>query len=162
MPALLDGCQNHRCAVQSGYGKLTVMLFGIFPMARFKGPALDKGEIMRGLAEMPWRPGGFREQPSLTTRSRYQRSGSPSHTGQRHRRDALVGGLRRLKGIQRHLGAVVGRGHLAFARRRIPLLESTGCRVPVDLVPIDHKQRPGDVHVETRCQSEVGVKELPA
>src|SRR5947209_10677807 len=39
-------------AVDGSRGILSVRLFGIFPIARYKGPGLDKGEIMRGLAEM--------------------------------------------------------------------------------------------------------------
>ena len=53
-------------AVASNRGILCVRVFGMFPVARFKGPRLDKGEIMRGLAEMPWRPTGFIDQPNLS------------------------------------------------------------------------------------------------
>jgi hypothetical protein len=53
-------------AVESNRGILSVKLFGIFSVARFKGPSLDKGEIIRGLAEMPWRPTGCSEQPNLS------------------------------------------------------------------------------------------------
>lgn len=42
-------------------GKLTAMLFGFIPVARARGPAADKGEAMRGLAELPWRPFAFRD-----------------------------------------------------------------------------------------------------
>ncbi len=47
------------------HGSLSVRLFGMFPIARFRGAAVDKGEAMRGLAEMPLRPFGFMQQPRL-------------------------------------------------------------------------------------------------
>ncbi len=50
---------------EGGSGKLTAMVFGLLPVARSRGPATDKGEAMRGLAELPWRPSAFRETPQL-------------------------------------------------------------------------------------------------
>ena len=47
-------------------GMLTARLFGLVPVARSRGPATDKGEALRGLAEMPWRPFAFSEAPFLT------------------------------------------------------------------------------------------------
>jgi uncharacterized protein DUF6544 len=49
-----------------GDGDLSVRLFGLFRVAHYKGPAVDKGEAMRALAEMPWRPFGFTEQQGIT------------------------------------------------------------------------------------------------
>jgi hypothetical protein len=44
---------------QNGRGTLTADVFGFVPVARSRGPATDKGEAMRGLAELPWRPFAF-------------------------------------------------------------------------------------------------------
>jgi Family of unknown function (DUF6544) len=52
-------------AFESGRGRLTARVLG-FPVARSRGPAADKGEAMRGLAELPWRPFAFREMAGLT------------------------------------------------------------------------------------------------
>lgn len=52
-------------AVQKDRGVLSVRLFGVVPIAHYRGQALDKSEIMRALAEMPWRPNGFQVQPNL-------------------------------------------------------------------------------------------------
>lgn len=49
-----------------GYGSLSVHLLDLFPIARFHGAAADKGEAMRAIAEMPWRPFGFVLRPELT------------------------------------------------------------------------------------------------
>ena len=53
---------------ERGFGGLTAHVLGIIPVARASGPATDKGEALRGLAELPWRPHAFREGPSLTWR----------------------------------------------------------------------------------------------
>lgn len=50
---------------QEGTGMLTASLFGIVPLIHARGPEIDKGEALRGLAELPWRPFGFRETPFL-------------------------------------------------------------------------------------------------
>jgi Family of unknown function (DUF6544) len=50
---------------QAGHGLLGIRLFGIVPLSRFRGPQLDRGEALRGIAEMPWRPWGFAEQPGI-------------------------------------------------------------------------------------------------
>jgi len=44
-----------------GRGRLLALLLGVLPMARSQGPDTDRGEAMRGLAELPWRPFAFRE-----------------------------------------------------------------------------------------------------
>lgn len=50
---------------EGGKGMLTARVLGFVPVARSRGPATDKGEAMRGLAELPWRPFAFRRAPSL-------------------------------------------------------------------------------------------------
>ena len=52
-------------AFEGGRGVLTARILGFVPVARSRGPATDKSEAMRGLAELPWRPSGFREAPCL-------------------------------------------------------------------------------------------------
>jgi hypothetical protein len=52
-------------AFQDGRGLLVARLLSVLPMARSRGPATDKGEAMRGIAEIPWRPFGFRQWRSL-------------------------------------------------------------------------------------------------
>jgi hypothetical protein len=52
-------------AFQDGKGMLIAHIFAIIPVARFSGPATDRGEAMRGLAELPWRPFGFCDGPPL-------------------------------------------------------------------------------------------------
>jgi hypothetical protein len=51
---------------EAGRGALTVSAFGVVPIVRSLGPATDKGEALRGLAELPWRPFAFGEAPYLT------------------------------------------------------------------------------------------------
>ena len=51
---------------EGGKGNLVARVFGFIPVARSTGPATDKAEAMRGLAELPWRPHAFREAPGLT------------------------------------------------------------------------------------------------
>ena len=55
-------------AFQGERGLLFARVLGILPMARSRGPATDKGEAMRGIAELPWRPMGFRESRRLIWR----------------------------------------------------------------------------------------------
>lgn len=52
-------------AFEGGKGILIARVFGFIPVARFTGAITDQGEAMRGLAELPWRPFGFRERPHL-------------------------------------------------------------------------------------------------
>jgi hypothetical protein len=52
-------------AFEGGRGRLTALVFGLVPVANSRGAATDKGEAMRGLAELPWRPFAFRETPQL-------------------------------------------------------------------------------------------------
>jgi hypothetical protein len=46
-------------AFERGHGLLSVRVAGIVPVARARGSDVDRGEVMRALAEMPWRPSGF-------------------------------------------------------------------------------------------------------
>jgi len=46
-------------AFEGGHGLLSVRIAGIVPMVRAQGPEVDRGEVLRALAEMPWRPTGF-------------------------------------------------------------------------------------------------------
>ena len=50
---------------ENGRGSLIALACGFVPVARSRGPATDKGEAMRGLAELPWRPSAFRETAHL-------------------------------------------------------------------------------------------------
>jgi len=49
-----------------GRGELTARVLGIIPVARSSGPATDRGEALRGLAELPWRPFVFGDAKSFT------------------------------------------------------------------------------------------------
>jgi hypothetical protein len=51
---------------EGGHGLLTAHVLGFIPVAKSRGPATDKGEAMRGLAELPWRPFAFRERLGIT------------------------------------------------------------------------------------------------
>lgn len=46
-------------AFQRGRGLLSVRIAGLIPVARMQGGETDRGEAMRALAELPWRPSGF-------------------------------------------------------------------------------------------------------
>ncbi len=46
-------------AFERGRGLLSVRIAGLIPMARMQGRETDRGEAMRALAELPWRPSGF-------------------------------------------------------------------------------------------------------
>jgi len=48
-----------------GTGLLSGWVFGFIRIVRSRGRATDKGEVMRGLAELPWRPFAFGEVPPL-------------------------------------------------------------------------------------------------
>jgi hypothetical protein len=53
-------------AFQRGRGALTAWAFGLVPVMWSRGRAANKGEAVRGLTELPWRPFAFRETPRLT------------------------------------------------------------------------------------------------
>jgi hypothetical protein len=46
-------------AFEGGHGRLAVRLAGIVPVAHAEGPVADRAEMMRSLAELPWRPTAF-------------------------------------------------------------------------------------------------------
>jgi Family of unknown function (DUF6544) len=51
---------------EHGEGTLTAKVLGVIPVARARGAETDKGEALRGLAELPWRPFAFSDAPYLT------------------------------------------------------------------------------------------------
>jgi len=51
---------------EGGKGELTARIFGLIPVARSRGSATDRGEALRGLAELPWHPLAFGEAPGLS------------------------------------------------------------------------------------------------
>ncbi len=54
---------------ENGRGLLTAKLFGFIPVMHSQGPETDRGESLRGLAEIPWRPFVFSESPCFTWES---------------------------------------------------------------------------------------------
>jgi hypothetical protein len=56
---VVDSFENSR-------GMLKVSVFGVVPLAKSTGPATDKGEALRGMAELPWRPFAYRQGPHLS------------------------------------------------------------------------------------------------
>ena len=52
--------------LRSGAGALSVAAFGLLPIARGRGADFDRGEAMRALAELPWRPFAFGRLPNVT------------------------------------------------------------------------------------------------
>lgn len=52
-------------AYAGGRGLLAVQLFGVLPAARSRGGALDRGEAMRYLAELPWAPDAILGNPGI-------------------------------------------------------------------------------------------------
>jgi hypothetical protein len=53
-------------AFEGGKGMLSARVLGFIPVAKSHGPDTDRGESMRGLAELPWRPSAFHEAPWFT------------------------------------------------------------------------------------------------
>ncbi len=51
---------------EKGRGGLSVKVFGFVPVAGGRGPEFDRGEVQRGLAELPWRPFAFRRMEHVT------------------------------------------------------------------------------------------------
>ena len=49
-----------------GAGALSASAFGLLPLARGRGRDFDRGEAMRGLAELPWRPFAFGRLANVT------------------------------------------------------------------------------------------------
>ncbi len=50
---------------EAGQGLLDVKLWGAVPIAHEDGPDIDRGEIQRYLAELPWNPGALLLNPEL-------------------------------------------------------------------------------------------------
>jgi len=55
---------------EHGRGRLVARVFGVIPVARARGPETDRGEALRGLAELPWRPFAFRDGPPFAWEAR--------------------------------------------------------------------------------------------
>jgi hypothetical protein len=53
-------------AFEKGVGRLSVSAFGLLPVAGGQGPDLDRGEVQRALAELPWRPFAFGRLPHVS------------------------------------------------------------------------------------------------
>ncbi|MFH1724002.1 MAG: DUF6544 family protein [Elusimicrobiota bacterium] len=53
-------------AFEEGRGRLSVKLWGLMRVAASEGPAVDKGQIMRYLAELPLCPPAYVRNPGLT------------------------------------------------------------------------------------------------
>jgi hypothetical protein len=43
-------------AFEKGHGRLDAKVWGVLPVAHARGPELDRGEVQRYLAELPWCP----------------------------------------------------------------------------------------------------------
>jgi hypothetical protein len=53
-------------AFENAAGALKVRAFGVLPIGSGKGPDFDRGEAIRGLAELPWRPFALGRQAHVT------------------------------------------------------------------------------------------------
>lgn len=70
-------------AYEDGHGRLDAKMWGAVPVAHGEGPDVDRGEVQRYLAELPWNPRAFRENPALRFEARPDRrvrvwTGEPS------------------------------------------------------------------------------------
>ncbi|NCQ59617.1 MAG: hypothetical protein GW913_02985 [Myxococcales bacterium] len=52
-------------AYEAGHGRLDVKLWGAIRVAHDEGPAVDRGEAQRYLAELPWNASAFLDNESL-------------------------------------------------------------------------------------------------
>lgn len=52
-------------AFEDGAGRLDARLWGVWSVAHGRGPDVDRGELMRYLAELPWCPHAFLHNPEL-------------------------------------------------------------------------------------------------
>lgn len=57
-------------AYEDGVGRLDAKLWGKLRIAHEEGPSIDRGELQRYLAELPWNPGAILHNPSI----RYEES----------------------------------------------------------------------------------------
>ena len=55
-------------AFEDGRGRLRAKLWGLVPLAGALGPQVDTAELLRYLAELPWCPLAYRDNPALTFR----------------------------------------------------------------------------------------------
>lgn len=56
-------------AFEGGHGRLDAKVWGVLPVARGRGELIDRGEIQRYLAELPFCPFAFLHNPDLRYRS---------------------------------------------------------------------------------------------
>lgn len=52
-------------AFEAGHGRLDVKMWGKLPIAHEEGPAIDRGEVQRYLAELVWNPAAFLANDAL-------------------------------------------------------------------------------------------------
>ena len=52
-------------AFEDGRGRLDVRVWGKLPIAHGEGPDIDRGEVQRYLAELPWNPAAMVRNPAL-------------------------------------------------------------------------------------------------
>jgi len=57
-------------AFEEGHGRLDAKVFGLLPVARARGVDVDRGEVQRYLAELPWCPAALVANPELRFRER--------------------------------------------------------------------------------------------
>jgi len=56
-------------AYEDGRGTLDVRFWKLFRVATASGPGVDAGELLRYMAELPWCPYAYRDNPDLTIRA---------------------------------------------------------------------------------------------
>jgi hypothetical protein len=52
-------------AYQDGHGRLDAKVWGVVPIAHGEGADVDRGQVQRYLAELPWNPGAVLSNPDL-------------------------------------------------------------------------------------------------
>jgi len=75
-------------AFENGSGRLAVTALGVLPVARGRGLDFDRGEIQRGLAELPWRPFAIGRMPHVIWESPNGRTLSTTYDDGRVRASA--------------------------------------------------------------------------
>lgn len=63
MAPLLTGVVED--AYENGHGRLDAKMWGVIPVAHARGLEIDRGEIQRYLAELPWNPTAILHNPHL-------------------------------------------------------------------------------------------------
>lgn len=129
---------------EDGKATLKATAFGLVPVARSRGPATDRGEAMRGLAELPWRPFAFGEAPSLTWES--------AGNGEL----CVCFDDAHIRAAVRFEVDSAGQVQSAFApdRPRIVGAVSAGAKIPI--VPIENSPRPRRVVLTPTLESRGG------